>query len=152
NRRARFAVVGCGRISEKHFEALRAHADSASVVAVCDPDEAALRKATQGAGGTGNPDLEPLLVQSDCDVVVLCTPSGLHSSQAIRAAEAKRHVVTEKPMATRWSDGVAMVRACDTAGVRLFVVKQNRRNATLQLVKRAIDERRFGRMHLVVIN
>lgn len=152
NRQVRFAVVGCGRISEKHFEALRAHADSASIVAVCDPDEASLRKATHATGAPGYSDLEQLLLQSDCDVVVLCTPSGLHSSQTIRVAEAKRHVVTEKPMATRWSDGVAMVRACDAAGVRLFVVKQNRRNATLQLVKRAIDERRFGRMYLVVIN
>jgi UDP-N-acetyl-2-amino-2-deoxyglucuronate dehydrogenase len=45
-----------------------------------------------------------------------------------------------------------MVEACDAAGVRLFVVKQNRRNATLQLVKRAIEQRRFGRINSVAIN
>jgi UDP-N-acetyl-2-amino-2-deoxyglucuronate dehydrogenase len=61
-------------------------------------------------------------------------------------------VVTEKPMATRWSDGQRMVRACDEAGVRLFVVKQNRRNATLQLLKRAIDQGRFGRIYMVNVN
>jgi UDP-N-acetyl-2-amino-2-deoxyglucuronate dehydrogenase len=62
------------------------------------------------------------------------------------------HVVTEKPMATRMHNGLRMVKACDDAGVRLFVVKQNRRNTTLQLLKRAIDARRFGKIHMVHIN
>jgi UDP-N-acetyl-2-amino-2-deoxyglucuronate dehydrogenase len=62
------------------------------------------------------------------------------------------NVVTEKPMATRWQDGVRMVRACDQANVRLFVVKQNRRNSTLQLLKRVFDEKRFGRVYMVSIN
>jgi UDP-N-acetyl-2-amino-2-deoxyglucuronate dehydrogenase len=60
--------------------------------------------------------------------------------------------MTEKPMATRWSDGLAMVRACDTAGVRLFVVKQNRRNRTLQLLRQAINKGRFGRIYMVNVN
>jgi len=55
-------------------------------------------------------------------------------------------------MATRWEDGKRMVHACDQAGVHLFVVKQNRRNATLQLVKRAMERRRFGRIYMVNIN
>ena len=57
--------------------------------------------------------------------------------------------MTEKPMATRWADGKRMVAACDAAGVRLFVVKQNRRNATLQLLKRAVEKARFGRIYMV---
>jgi UDP-N-acetyl-2-amino-2-deoxyglucuronate dehydrogenase len=61
-------------------------------------------------------------------------------------------VVTEKPMATRWRDGKAMVEACDRAGVQLFVVKQNRLNPTVQLVKRAIAKARFGRIHMVTCN
>ncbi|MGE0023293.1 MAG: Gfo/Idh/MocA family protein, partial [Hyphomicrobium sp.] len=67
-------------------------------------------------------------------------------------ARSGRHVMTEKPMATRWKDGLAMVEACDSAGVHLFVVKQNRRNATLQLVKRAVEQGRFGRIYSVAIN
>ena len=55
-------------------------------------------------------------------------------------------------MATRWQDGMRMVGACDDAGVRLFVVKQNRRNATLQLLKRAVEQKRFGRIYMVTIN
>ncbi len=55
-------------------------------------------------------------------------------------------------MATRWHDGLRMVKACDDAGVRLFVVKQNRRNATLQLLKQAVEQKRFGRIYMVNIN
>jgi len=60
--------------------------------------------------------------------------------------------MTEKPMATRWHDGLRMVKACDEAGVRLFVVKQNRKNATLQLLRNAILKERFGRIYMVNIN
>lgn len=85
--------------------------------------------------------LELLLAGSQADVVTLCTPSGLHPSQTVQIARAGRHVITEKPMATRLADGKRMVRECDDAGVQLFVVKQNRMNSTLQLLKRAIMKR-----------
>ena len=55
-------------------------------------------------------------------------------------------------MATRWADGKRMVEACDAANVRLFVVKQNRRNATLQLLKAAVEQKRFGRIYMVNLN
>jgi UDP-N-acetyl-2-amino-2-deoxyglucuronate dehydrogenase len=83
---------------------------------------------------------------------VLTTPSGLHPAQAAEAARAGFDVMTEKPMATRWTDGLAMVRACDEAGAQLFVVKQNRRNRTLQLLKQAVQQGRFGRIHMVSVN
>lgn len=151
-RRIRFAVVGCGRIAANHFGALRAHAQNAELVAVCDSDRAALDKAVAATGAEGFASQAQLMEAAAPDVVVLCTPSGLHSQQAIKAAQRGVHVVTEKPMATRWSDGLDMVRACDEAGVRLFVVKQNRRNATLQLLKRAMEQGRFGRLFMVTIN
>jgi len=84
--------------------------------------------------------------------VILATPSGLHPQQAIQVAQAGLHVMTEKPMATRWQDGLRMVRACDEAGVRLFVVKQNRRNKTLQLLKQSLQKGRFGRLYMVAVN
>jgi UDP-N-acetyl-2-amino-2-deoxyglucuronate dehydrogenase len=151
-RRIRFAVIGCGRIAANHFGALRAHAQNAELVAVCDSDRAALDMAVAATGAQGFASQAELMEAAAPDVVVLCTPSGLHSQQAIKAAQRGVHVVTEKPMATRWSDGLDMVRACDEAGVRLFVVKQNRRNATLQLLKRAMEQGRFGRLFMVTIN
>lgn len=92
------------------------------------------------------------MTETNLDAVVLATPSGLHAEQGIRVAQAGLHVVTEKPMATRWRDAQNLVRACDDAGVRLFVVKQNRRDATLQLVKLAIEKKRFGRIYMVNLN
>ena len=152
NRPIRFAVVGCGRIARNHFGALKQHSADTELIAVCDADRPARDEAVASTGAKGYSNLEDLLASETPDVIVLCTPSGLHSQQAIKAARCGLHVVTEKPMATRWVDGVEMVRACDEAGVRLFVVKQNRRNATLQLLKRAMEQNRFGRVFMVTIN
>ena len=152
DRRIRFALVGCGRIANNHFSALEGRKDQAELVAVCDVDPAALGQAVKRNGAKGFDSLSTLLDGSDPDVVVLATPSGLHPEQAIQVAQAGRHVMTEKPMATRWEDGKRMVQACDSAGVRLFVVKQNRYNATLQLLKRAVTNRRFGKIYMVTVN
>ncbi|WP_269465498.1 Gfo/Idh/MocA family protein [Steroidobacter denitrificans] len=152
NRRIRIAVVGCGRISVNHFGAIEAHKEHLQLVGVCDTDGKALQAAEDKYKVMGFDSLSELLNATDADVVTLCTPSGLHPEQAIQVARTGRHVMTEKPMATRWNDGLRMVRACDEADVHLFVVKQNRRNATLQLLKRAVDRKRFGRIHMVTIN
>jgi UDP-N-acetyl-2-amino-2-deoxyglucuronate dehydrogenase len=152
DRKVRFALVGCGRISKNHFDALEKHRDRAELVAVCDVDPLALNKAVERTGADGFGSLTEMLATINADCVVLSTPSGLHPSQTIEIANLGFHVMTEKPMATRWHDGLAMVKACDDAGVNLFVVKQNRRNATLQLLKRAIDADRFGRIFMVTIN
>ena len=152
NRKIRFGLVGCGRIAGKHIEAITKHSSNAELVAVCDTDAAALERARASTGVPGFRSLTELLAGSSADAIILATPSGLHASQTIEAAQAGRHIVTEKPMATRWSDGQAMVHACDQAGVRLFVVKQNRRNATIQLLKRAVDRQRFGQVYMVNVN
>ena len=152
DRKVKFALVGCGRISQNHIGAIRQHGSEAELVAVCDSDETALAAAVQATGAQGFSSLSTLLAGSKPDCVVLATPSGLHPKQVIEVANAGFDVMTEKPMATRWSDGLAMVRACDQAGVRLFVVKQNRRNRTLQLLKQALTKGRFGRIFMVNVN
>ena len=151
-RRIRFALVGCGRISKNHIGAIREHAPRAELAAVCDIDPVALEKTVRETGAPGFRDLDQLLRKSEPDCVVLATPSGLHSEQAVRCAQARRNVMSEKPMATAWEDGKRMVAACDTAGVHLFVVKQNRHNATLRLLKRAIGQGRFGPIYMVNVN
>ncbi len=149
----RFGLVGCGRISASHIGAIQAHSSRAELVAVCDVSSERRQAAAEQTGATPYDSLEGLLAHEPAvDAVILATPSGLHASQAIAVAAAGRHVITEKPMATRWQDGKAMVSACDSAGVYLFVVKQNRRNPTLQLVKRAMQKRRFGKIYMVNVN
>ena len=152
DRKVRFALAGCGRIATSHFEAIAKHGDRCELVDVCDTDPKALAAAVSRTGGAGHADFEALLANSQADCVILATPSGLHPAQTIASARAGFHVMTEKPMATRWTDGLGMVRACDEAGVRLFVVKQNRRNRTLQLLKQAVEEGRFGRIFMVNVN
>ena len=151
-RKIRVAIVGCGRISINHFAALSAHSDNIELVGVCDTNPVRMAEAASQHNVPGYVTISELLSMSDADVIVLATPSGLHARQAIEAAQAGRHVVTEKPMATRWEDGKRMVEAFDRAGQRLFVVKQNRTNSTLQMLKRAVENRRFGRLYMITIN
>lgn len=152
DRKIRFGLVGCGRISPNHIEAVNQFSEEAEWVAVCDPDSFALESAVKKTGAKGFKTLEELLQEASVDIVSICTPSGLHPEHAILAAKAGKHVVSEKPMAIRLSDGFRMVEACRKAGVRLFVVKQNRRNATLELLKQAMDQGRFGRIYMVAVN
>ena len=152
DRKLRFALAGCGRIAANHVEAINRHAGRAELVAVCDSDPAALAAAAAQTGARGFAGYEQMLAEAGADCVVLATPSGLHARQVVAAAEQGLHVMTEKPMATRWADGQAMVKACDEARVRLFVVKQNRRNRTLQLLRQALQAGRFGRLYMVTVN
>ncbi|MDH5424082.1 MAG: Gfo/Idh/MocA family oxidoreductase [Gammaproteobacteria bacterium] len=152
NRKIRIAIVGCGRISKNHFSSIEKHADNIELVAICDNDNMILEAHHKKYQVPSYENIESMLASEKVDVVALCTPSGIHANQAALAATYRVNVITEKPMATRWQDGVSMVKACDNAGVRLFVVKQNRRNATLQLLKRALEEHRFGKIHMVHLN
>lgn len=148
----RIALVGCGRIATNHLSAMTKLADDLELVGVCDGHPQTLQQAVTQTGAPGYADIKTLLEESNPDIVTLCTPSGLHARQAIEIARYGKHVITEKPMATRWSDGLNMLQACDEENVRLFVVKQNRHNATLKLLKQAMQKNRFGRLYLVNLN
>lgn len=152
NRKIRFALVGCGRISKNHFDSIKQHAEFAELVDVCDIDPTALKNAAVETGAKPHSNLKAMLASTSADIIILTTPSGMHADQTILCAQAGKHVITEKPMATRWEDGKRMVKACDEAGVKLFVVKQNRRNATLQLLKSAMNKKRFGKIYMVNVN
>ncbi len=152
DRKINIAVLGCGRISRNHFGAIKKHAQYLELAAVCDNDLSKLEQVSKSYCVPAFTDLDSMLKNVNLDIVAVCTPSGLHASQTIKLATNGINVITEKPMATRWQDGMDMVKACDQAGVLLFVVKQNRRNPTLQLLKRAIEEKRFGRIHMVHLN
>lgn len=151
--RVRVALVGCGRISKQHVDAIAANHPHAELVAVCDTDGMALASIVPGMPVARFDSLDALLATRDAiDLVVLATPSGLHPRQAIQVARAGLHVMTEKPMGTRMDEARAMVAACDAAGVKLFVVKQNRLNPTLLRLKQAIDADRFGRVAMATVN
>jgi Predicted dehydrogenases and related proteins len=143
----RVAVVGCGRISKNHFDAIR-RVEGLSLSAVCDINADRARAAGETLGVPFFVSYEEMLKAGEFDIVSVCTPSGIHSSQGAAAARAGKHVVTEKPMAISLRQADDLVHACDEAGVQLFVVKQNRLNPPIQLLKRAIDKGRFGRIYM----
>ena len=146
-REFRIAVVGCGRISKNHFDAIR-RVDGLQLIALCDSVEERARAAGEEQGVPWFSNYAQMLKKSDADIVAICTPSGLHSAQGVAAAKAGKHVITEKPMSITLEQADALVDACDAAEVRLFVVKQNRLNPSVQLLKRAVDKGRFGRIYL----
>jgi UDP-N-acetyl-2-amino-2-deoxyglucuronate dehydrogenase len=148
----RMAVVGCGRIAKNHFRSIEVHKEDIELISICDNQKTILSEHEATYNVKGYLDLNDMLENEKLDLVAICTPSGTHADQAVQCAKHNVNVITEKPMATRWSDGVRMVKACDEAGVKLFVVKQNRKNSTLQLLKRAVEENRFGKIHMVHLN
>ena len=143
----RIALVGCGRISKNHFDAIE-KIDGLELVAVCDSDPERAEQAAKERGVACYTSYEKMLKEANADVITIATPSGLHTDQGVAAARAGKHVVMEKPMAISLTGADALVHACDKAGVQLFVVKQNRLNPPIQLLKRAIDKNRFGRVYM----
>ncbi len=147
----KIAIVGCGRISKNHFDAIR-ESGNFELVAVCDTIEERAVKAGKEHGVTRFTDLKTMLDNTEMDILSICTPSGLHPAHGIMAAEHGVHVLTEKPMATRLNEADALIQACDKNNVHLFVVKQNRLNTTMQLLRSAIDKGRFGKIYQAAVN
>jgi UDP-N-acetyl-2-amino-2-deoxyglucuronate dehydrogenase len=143
----RVALVGCGRISRNHLDAI-AKVDGLRLVSVADVDMDRARAVGEAQGVPAFGSLEEMLATVPSDLVAICTPSGLHPRHGVTAARAGRHVLTEKPMAISLESADELVQACDAAGVHLFVVKQNRLNPPIQLLKRAVDKGRFGRLYM----
>jgi UDP-N-acetyl-2-amino-2-deoxyglucuronate dehydrogenase len=143
----RVALVGCGRISRNHVEAI-SRIDGLELVAATDDDPARARALAEPLGIPWFDSYEKMLAEANCDVVSICTPSGLHPVQGVLAAKAGKHVVTEKPMAISLKGADELVHACDDAHVHLFVVKQNRLNEPVKVLKRAVEEGRFGRLYM----
>jgi UDP-N-acetyl-2-amino-2-deoxyglucuronate dehydrogenase len=145
--RIRIALVGCGRISRNHFDAI-AKIDDLELVAVCDQVAERAEAAGRELGVPSFTSYEQMLQDVPSDAVVIATPSGLHPQHGVLAAKAGRHVISEKPMAISLAAADALVQACDDHHVHLFVVKQNRLNPPIVLLKRAIDRGRFGRIYM----
>ncbi len=142
-----FALVGCGRIAAKHAQLLGGgEIPGARLVAVCDivPERAEALGAKHDVPHFT--DMHEMMEVHGVDVDVVCvlTESGLHAEHTIALSRHGKHVVVEKPMALTLTDADAMNTACDEAGVRLFVVKQNRYNLPVVKMREALEAGRFG--------
>ncbi|MHC2995809.1 MAG: Gfo/Idh/MocA family oxidoreductase [Candidatus Atribacteria bacterium] len=143
----RLALIGCGRISYKHINAIN-RIENACLAAVCD-----IRKERAKAKGEENNvpwyiDYHEMLKNEDIDIVNILVESGKHTEVFMDIAKYKRHIIVEKPMALTLSNADDMIRISDENRIKLFVVKQNRFNAPVQLLRRALEEGRFGKLIL----
>jgi len=145
----RFALVGCGRIAKRHSELLGfGQINGAALVAVCDIDEDKAVSIGEQFSIPHFTDMHLMMQSQDVDVVVVLTESGNHPKHVIELARYGKHIVVEKPMALRLEDADDMIVACDAAGIKLFVVKQNRFNVPVLKLREAIDQNRFGKLVL----
>ena len=146
--KSNFAVVGCGKIGERHCEVLKNHPE-VELVAVCDSTKERADSFATKFSAKAYYDYVELLEDNNIDIISICTPSGLHAKQAIAAAKAKKHIICEKPMALTIEDCDNMIQAAAENNVRLFVVKQNRYNEPILKLKEAIDKNKLGKLYLL---
>lgn len=145
----KIGVIGCGRISKKHFETIKNLKDQLELKAVCDIKEDKAKKYSKKYNVNSYKKYEKMLKNEDLDIVSICTPSGTHPEIGIKAANQNIHVLSEKPMGVRLNEAEDFINACDKNGVYLFVVKQNRLNPGIAALKKAIDKNRFGQIYFI---
>lgn len=152
-KKLRFAIIGCGRISYKHVEALIKNNESAVLVSVCDirEDNAKAKKSEYEKAITNSNvsiyvDFKEMLQKEDIDVVTIATESGYHPEIAIYSMEHGKHVICEKPMALSIEDADKMIAVAKKNNVKLGVCHQNRFNDSIQQLRTAIEADRFGRL------
>ena len=144
-----FAIVGCGRIAVRHCQLLGEGAiPGAKLVAVCDAVHAKAKIFADKYDIPAFDDMHQMMRQAQPDVVVVLTESGNHARDVLALAGYGKHIIVEKPMALTLQDADAMIRACDQAGIKLFVVKQNRFNVPVVKLREAVESGRFGKMVL----
>lgn len=143
----KFALVGCGRIAKRHSELLgHQQIEGAGLAAVCDIVEAKARAIGEQFGVPWFTDMHEMARAVDIDAFVVLTESGNHARNVIDLAPYGKHILVEKPMALTLDDADRMIAACDKAGIKLFVVKQNRFNVPVVKLREALEAGRFGKL------
>jgi UDP-N-acetyl-2-amino-2-deoxyglucuronate dehydrogenase len=146
----KFAIVGCGKIADRHAEQI---SHLAKLIAVCDIVNSSAENLGRKYGANVYNDYERMLSEEkEIDVISVCTPNGLHSQHSIKAFREGFHVLCEKPMAISVFDCGEMIKEAEKANKRLFVVKQNRYNPPVMALKKALDENRLGKLLSVQLN
>ena len=150
-KKIRFAVVGCGNIGIRHIAVINAESQ-AELVSVCDIDVKKLKIIEEKYDVECYTSFTKMLQRRDVDVVCICTPHLLHAPMAIEAAKNKINVLTEKPMALTTMECKKMITVAKKNKVTLFVVKQNRYNIPVKMLKKALDKKWLGRIFIVTCN
>lgn len=142
-----FGIVGCGMIARFHARAIR-ELTGARLAACFDGVAPAAEKLAGEFGCKAYSKLEDMLADPDVTIVTIATPSGSHADPAVAAAKAGKHVIVEKPLEITLDRCDAIINACEQAGVKLASVFPSRYHASCRLVKKAVEEKRFGKLTL----
>lgn len=147
----KIGLVGCGRISKKHIEAIAANKDICELVAIADLIPANMdRAADMYTEKTGKQirqyrDYQDML-KTDIDIIAIATESGHHAEHALAALQARKHVLVEKPMALSTSDCDRMIALAEERGLALGLCHQNRFNPPVQKLRQALQQDKLGRV------
>lgn len=140
-----FGIVGGGMIGAVQAAAI-GQINGAQLVAVCGRDEQRTAEFAAKFGATAYTNYDEFLKHPDLQIVNVCTPSGVRAELGIKAAEAGKHVLAEKPIEINLERADALIAACDKAGVKLGVIFQSRFLPAVLRIKQAIDEGRLGKL------
>ena len=142
-----FGIIGCGMIANFHARAV-GDIRGASVVACYDTVPAAADRFAAAQGCRAYHDAKAMLADPEVDVVTVGTPSGAHLEPAVAAARAGKHVIVEKPLEITLKRCDKIIDACKRAGVKLSAVFPSRFHRSSVVMKKAVDDGRFGRLTL----
>ena len=143
--RVRFALIGCGVIADFHATAIE-RIPEATLTGVYNRSRAGAERFVQNRPARIFDTLEALLASEDVDAVCICTPSGLHTAQAVQAMRAGKHVVVEKPMSLSLADADLLIRTAEETGAKVCVISQFRFSPAVQEIRRAMEAGAFGRI------
>jgi len=139
-KRLKTALLGCGRIGERHARILASSPES-ELVGLADVEPRKAAAYADKHGGRAYSGLAEMITAESPELLSVCTPSGVHARDVLAACRAGvPNIVVEKPMALTLPDADAMIGCCEDRGTRLFVVKQNRYNLPIQKLRRALEE------------
>ncbi len=144
--KVRYGIIGCGVIYDWHAEVIANLPEIAELVAVCDTDPAALRRAVDKSKVRGYASPEALIADPEIDAVTIAVPSGLHAEIGVQALQAGKHVLTEKPIDVTLAHADALIDAARQSGKLLACVSQNRYGAGLQKLREWLDAGRLGKI------
>lgn len=145
-RKIGFGIIGCGVIADFHANALFGLSEDAVLVGVADARLPAAERFAREKQVRAFESVDELLACPEIDVVTICVPSGLHAELAIKAANAGKHIIVEKPMAITKEQLDAMEEACERNGVMLSSVAQSRFTSGVRKAKQALEEGYLGKL------
>lgn len=143
--KVRFGIIGCGVISSFHARAI-ACIEEAELYGCVDAYAPSAERFAKEHGVKQYASLEDMLADPAIDAVTICTPSGLHTQQAIAAMRAGKHIVCEKPMSLTLEQADELIRTANETGVKVCIISQFRFTPAVQAVKKAIEAGALGKI------